>query len=264
MSLTSGNQISVPPEYWEVRKAATNMFRKVIQDPSLASMSMLKAAKRLGIRTAGKTIVFEDRTDQAALAEYFLHDYIVDGKPAIQKVNASALNLTPLETEVLEAARQSSATLFRTVESYPQQCQLRILDVLEQNASEITLTDVSLSQTFAHWAAKGLIFARCLKVRDLAITGMFSYVFELENGQRMMQALFQKLKNKTEEEWAELKFQFFFQMHRRYGLPSRYLESDFSPAPPAVVPSAEPSGPSTAGDTATPAPSGPDPQVANP
>lgn len=235
----------VPPQYLEIRNAGKSLFGKVAQASCSTEWSMLKAAKRLGIRSAGKTIIFADRAEQAALVDYSLHEYRFNGVTMIQSFEASALQLTPTEHAYLQAAKESYTSLFQIVESQPAQCQIRLRDLLLPDFPETILTDVGLSQSFSHWTAKDLIFIRIIRLNDMAFTSGFLFVFQPNDGLRILQAFQQKMKRVSDDDWSEQQFLFFFQMQRRYGTPAGFLD-DTSPGElksPPEVENTEPSAP---------------------
>jgi hypothetical protein len=133
-------------------------------------------------------------------------------------VDPVAAGLTPLETEVLEAARQSRSSFYEVKAFVPEEQQIRLQDLLDTQASQVLLTDVGLSQSLAVNGLRFALFCRPATVRGITMTNGTSFAFHTANVPGLLQAYRQKTKKVPPQDLSEHRFIYFFQKHRQIGI----------------------------------------------
>ena len=90
------------------------------------------------------------------MVDYDIHEYRVNGRPLLDTVDPEALHLTPQENEHLQASKESYTSLFQPVEAQPDQCQLRVRDMLLPDFPEIIsgFFDAKCAFNFINTASK--------------------------------------------------------------------------------------------------------------
>jgi hypothetical protein len=194
------------------------MYKKVLSAAKHFDFDPLRIAKQMGITVLGRTMVFGNEIEQDALANYHFNEYRMNGKTLAQSVDSATAGLTPLEAEVLEAARQSHSSFYQVSAFVPEEKQIRLRDLLDSQAPEVLLTDVGLSQSLAINGMRFALFCRPARVRGIAMTNGTSFAFHLENAPGLLQAYRQKTRKVLSEHLSEHRFIFFFQKHRQIGI----------------------------------------------
>ncbi|HWI57696.1 MAG TPA: hypothetical protein VNZ22_10755 [Bacillota bacterium] len=210
--------------YEELRVAGKAMHAKVLAATQHLDFNPVRIAKRMTIPVVGRTILFDDESVQNAFLDFWFHEYRVNGKSLAQSVDPVAAGLTPLEAEVLEAARQAQTSLFKMEGVLPQEHQVRLRDVLESTRPELLLTDLGLSASLHRHSVHLVLFCRPVAVRSVTMTSGFNFGFLPERLPGLLEAYRQKMKKVPPEELPLQRFIFFFQKHRQIGLRETYQD----------------------------------------
>ena len=212
------------PLYRELRKANAEMVNKLLDATRPLDFSPLRMAKRMTLRTSGRTLIFQTETEQYAFFDFWLHEYRVDGRSLVEHVDPAAANLSPLEVDLLQSHRDSRTSLFEILSVDPQRHQVRLRDVLEPNKSEVLITDIGWSESMRVGFGGPVVFVRPLTARGISMTGGFSFGFKPERAKGLLQAYGQRMKKVPPAEAAEQRFIFFFQKNREIGEEQTYAD----------------------------------------
>jgi hypothetical protein len=210
--------------YQEIRAAGKSMHSKALKATHHLDFDMLRIAKRMTLPLVGRTLVFDGEVAQNALLDFWFHEYRVNGKSLVESVDPVAAGLEPLETEVLEAYRQSRTSFFATEGVLPDSHQVRLRDLLEPDHPETLLTDMGLSASMQRMGTRLALFCRRVNVRGIAMTSGFSFGFEPELAPGILQAHRQLMKRVAPQDLSEARFIFFFQKHRQRGVEQAYQD----------------------------------------
>jgi hypothetical protein len=210
--------------YQTIRAAGKAMHPKALDATRHLDFNPIRIAKRMTLPVTGRTLVFDGEVAQNAFFDFWTHEYRVDGKTLIEHVDPAAAGLSPLETEVLQAARQARTSFFQIEEVAPAEPQLRLRDLLEPDRPDAWLTDLGMSDSMRRFRVKLALFCRLITVRDITMTSGFSFGFEPDRVPGMLQAYRQKTKKVPPEALPEARFIFFFGKFRQLGIEQSYQD----------------------------------------
>src|SRR6266446_6190960 len=180
--------------YQELRAAGKAMHGKALEATQRLDLNPLRMARRMTLPVVGRTLVFDSEVAQNGFFDFWFHEYRVNGKPLAESVDPVAAGLTPLETEVLEAHRQTRTSLFQTEAVLRREHQVLLRDLLEPHRQEVPLTDIGLSSSLVRMSAPLALFCRPVTVRGITMTSGFSFGFRPCRVPGLLQAYRQKMK----------------------------------------------------------------------
>jgi hypothetical protein len=194
------------------------MYKKVLPLSMHLDFHPLRVARKMGLSVLGRGIVCNNEIEEDALMNFQFSEYRVNGKTLAQTVDPAAAGLTPLESEIFEQVRQSTTSFYQVVGFEPESQQIRLRDLLDSQAPEVTLTDVGLSRSMAVNGVRFAMLTRTATVRGLTMTNGTSFTFHLKNAPGLLQAYRQKIRRVPPEQVSEFRFIYFFQKHRQIGI----------------------------------------------
>ena len=200
------------------------MHAKALEATRHLDFNALRMAKRMGLPTSGRTLIFTDEVAQNAFFDFWFHEYQANGKSLAESVDPVAAGLEPLEVEVLEAHRRSRTSFFQTEGVLPGEQQVRLRDLLDPDRPEVLLTDIGLSESMHRLRLRLALFCRLVVVRGITMTSGFSFGFEPERLPGILDAHRQKMKKVPPAGVSEARFVFFFQKHRQLGVDQEYRD----------------------------------------
>lgn len=200
------------------------MHSKALQATEHLDFDPLRIAKRMGLPIAGRTLVFDDESAQYAYFDFWLHEYRLNGKSLAESVDPVAAELTPLETEALEADRRARTSLFLTQGALPDEHQVRLRDLLEPGQPELLFTDLGLSSSILRIGKDLALFCRPVRVQGITMSSGFFFGFDAARVPGLLEAYRQKMKKVPPEELSEARFVFFFKKHREMGIAQAYAD----------------------------------------
>ena len=209
--------------YQEIRAAGKSMQPKALAATRHLDFNPVRIAKRMTLRTSGKTLIFDDETVQNAFFDFWFHEYRLTAKSLVESVDPVTAGLEPLETEVLEAHRQARTSFLQAEAVMPWEQQIRLRDLLAPDRTEVLLTDMGLSDSMERLAPLAL-FCRLVAVRGITMTSGFSFGFDPKRVPGILEAYRQKTKNVPPAELSETRFVFFFQKYRQLGVAQAYQD----------------------------------------
>lgn len=209
--------------YQEIRAAGKSMQPKALAATKHLAFDPLCIAKRMTLRTSGRTLIFDDETVQNAFFDFWFHEYRVNGKSLVESVDPVAARLESLEIDVLEAHRQARTSFLQAEAVMPWDQQIRLRDLLEPHRQEVLLTDIGLSDSMERLAPLAL-FCRLIVVRGITMTSGFSFGFNPERVPGILEAHRQKMKKVPPADLSEARFVFFFQKYRQLGVEQAYQD----------------------------------------
>ena len=210
--------------YQEIRAVGKELHKKLLDATQHLNFHPIRIAKRMTLPVLGRALVLGDESEQNAYFDFWMHEYRVDGKSLAESVDPTLEPFTPLEKEIIQAHRQSRTSLFEAVTVYRAERQVGLRDLLEPERGEIRLTDFGMSDTLNRVRARLVLFTRLVTVRQITMTGGFSFSFEPTRAPGMLQAYRQKMKKVPAAQLSEQRFIFFFQKHRQMGIEQRYQD----------------------------------------
>lgn len=199
------------------------MATKVLET-SPSGFEMLRAARTLGVPTPGGTLMLEGDTDIAALWDFSIGEFRVQGRTLVETCDPADAGLTAHEANYLEAFRRSRTSLFLAVRVVPDAHQIVLRDILEPTRPEVFLTDINLSGCFQRFGTQALFFLRALEVGGFCMSSGLMFAFDPVHHNRLVQSFQQKMKKVAQADWNERKFIFFFDKHRQFGLRQGYAD----------------------------------------
>lgn len=210
--------------YQEIRSVGKELHTKLLDRTQHLDFHPIRIAKRMTLPVVGRTLVFDDESEQNAYFDFWMHEYRVNGKSMAESVDLEPGPYTPLEIEILQAHRESRTSLFEAVTGYRAERQIGLRDLLEPERGEIRLTDFGLSDTLHRVRTRRVMFTRLVTVRQITMTSGFTFSFEPARAPGILQAYGQKMKKVPAEQLAEERFIFFFRKHRQFGVEQRYQD----------------------------------------
>jgi hypothetical protein len=204
--------------YKSLRTAGETWIAKIMRQAESLGFDVLGAAKKLALTFEGKTLVFEDETEQPALVDYYLFDYRPNGKSLVESCVFAPGELTPLESEIHRANLASGTSLYEVAEVHAQQPKFLLRDRLNP-ASDLWLIDLNLSATFRRFDRKVFMFTRVVTHGEIHCTSGYSFIFEEKVGH----ALAEEYRRATWSVPAPLRDRrrigWFLHRNRQHGLP---------------------------------------------
>lgn len=210
--------------YRDVRAAGQSMATKVIKAGESLQFDIFKAARALGLPTPGRVLVFDGEADMAALWDFYLAEFRVQGRTLVDRCDSASADLTPPEAAHLEAFRRGRTSLFLAVRVLPRECQVVLRDVLEPQQPEVFLTDINLSQSFQRIGGQALLFFRVLAVEGISMSSGMFLLFRPDYLDRLVQSFHQKMKKVVPADWSERKYVFFYEKYRQFGERQAYAD----------------------------------------
>jgi hypothetical protein len=130
--------------YRRYRAAGKELNHKIM------NASLEKEAVDYGVRKLGlgrrRQLIVDSEDDLSVLMEFAMYEHHRGGRNAVDRYREEIGGSSPMEQELLAAMVASSTSLFCVEEVSPKTCSLRLCDLID-GGSEITLMDVSFSQT---------------------------------------------------------------------------------------------------------------------
>jgi hypothetical protein len=210
--------------YQQIRLAGRSMHAKVMETARLEDFDAIRIARRMTLRTSGRTLIFDGEAAQNAFIDFWFAEYRVNGKSLVGGVDPVTAGLDPLETEVLEAYRQARTSFFMAEEVSRDREQVHLRDLLEPDQAEFWLTDQGFSASLYHNQACMALFCRVVTLRGLSMTSGFSFGFDPTLAPGIVQAYRQKTKRIAPPDLSEARFVFFYQKHRQAGVDQEYRD----------------------------------------
>lgn len=211
-------------EYTDIRKAGRELHAKVLVASHALDYDLMQVAKRLGVRRSGRTLIFEEETEQNAFMDFQLHEFPIQGRSLLAAINAQSLDLTPLEEEIRHAWLESRTSLFRAVRIHQGQHQIELEDCLDPTRPRTFLTDINLTNSAAQIGMLPLLFTRDIKVRGISMSSGFSLAFHPDDELPLLQGYRHKTKSVPPAELSERRFAYFFAKHRESGARQEFAD----------------------------------------
>ena len=220
--------------YRALRAAGKSWFAKIMRHPANKRFDIVKAAKKLMLSVQGRTIVFEDETDSAILADYYLFDYRPAGKSLAETCEFPPGELTPLEAEVHEAKLASHTSLFEVAALHDEGPKILLRDRLNKDTPELWLTDLALSESFRRNGARVLMFTRIVSLHGVHMTGGFAVTFDPKYELALVDGYRREMWSVPLPLQAHRRTIYFLRLGRKFGHPSAYADV-VPPAPRGSV-----------------------------
>jgi hypothetical protein len=203
--------------YPEIRAAAKAVHKKALGATDASAFDPLRIAKRLGVRTSGRTLIFDSEAIQNAFMDYWTHEYRVNGRTLVESVNPVALGLDALEMEVLLAYRAAQTSFWIPSGLGPREHQVRLQNLLEPHAEEVILTDQALSYSVGRFNTRLAMFLRLPTVRGVTMTSGSILGFNPARAPGLIQGYLHKTRKIAPADLPEARFIFLFRKYQECG-----------------------------------------------
>ncbi len=207
--------------YKRLRATGRELVPKILKATRDSGHDMLKAARKITLPVQGRTLIFDDETDQNALMDFFIHEFRAGGRRVVDCCDPEAMGLSPDERDLLEAHRHARASLFAVESVDGRNAQLRLRDLLEPQAPEVMLSDLSMS-SIPEAAGELLIYTRVLACQGIEMGAGSFFGFSARHRDRLLEAHAARMESVTPGERSERTFIFFYQRHRDFGEAQAY------------------------------------------
>jgi hypothetical protein len=199
---------SLIEEYRRYRKAATDLNTKIVK--TLVDSGVISEAAHALDLGRGRQLVLDRKDDLSVLMDFALYELRRQGKSLVERYQQDYGGSGAIEQELLAAMVEAQTGLFRVEKALPQQCQV-LLRNLGEDETSINLTDVGFSQTMIDGM---IIFFRPVALARFTMTSGIAFVFPPE--------MEQALKNRWHREWKGVRsarrYADLFKLSKRKGL----------------------------------------------
>lgn len=208
--------------YQSIRNASKTWFPKVMDHPIMHAFELIKAAKQVGLPVRDGGVVFEDaELEGAMLMDFFLFDYRPKRMSPAESCIFDDGELKPLEAEFHRAAIAGHLSLFEVVGLHEHLPRIRLQDLLHRDRADLWLTDINLSASF-HRLGPALIFTRVVTLRELNLTGGFSFVFDIRHKAPLIDGYQRAMWSVPRAKQGERRTPHFYAQHLLHGTPQTF------------------------------------------
>jgi hypothetical protein len=206
-------------KYEKYREVGKALNQKII-NRFVDRVIMLSSGKYLGLVGIGKrnTLIFDNESETAALMDFAINEYNIDGKNAAQLYKENEL-FDDIEAEILGAMAKSYTSLFKITDIKDDDNKLTLANLLDKNSDPVEIIDIGLSQTSIPGI---LIFLRVVPLKEFNITGGFGFAFMSALEEILLMEYKQRAKNVKSSSESLKRYVAFFKLNRRYGLASEF------------------------------------------
>jgi len=197
-------------DYKELRAAGKSMHEKAFKASVELGFDALKIARRLTLPVSGRTLIFDDETDQNAFCDFWFHEYQVGGRSLVEIVDPVKIGLTELESKALEAYRRSRTSLFQIEGVHASEHQVRMRDLLEPEQPEFFLTDYGLSQSVSSHNMRAALFLRLVTAGDVRMSSGVFFVFPIPMVAKLLATYREEMKFVSPTALSQKRYIFFF------------------------------------------------------
>lgn len=215
--LTKPNILSKYKKYREVGKALNH---KII-DRYVDRQTYLISGKYLGVVSLVKrdTIVFDSESESAALMDFAINEYQINGKKAVELYKETVLLETNIEGEILDGLLKSYTSLFKIADINKKENKLILIDLINKSIDPIQIIDIGFSQT----AIPGfLLFLRIVPFAEFNISGGIAFAFHNDLEEYLLKEYKHIAKRIKSSNESIKKYVAFFKLNRRYGIETEF------------------------------------------
>lgn len=207
--------------YRRLRMAGRQLISKLHEVARDPSFDLFKAGRKLTIPVRGRTFIFDSPGQMGVLMDFYFHEMRYANRRIVDVLAESNTELTPDEHDLLTAHRVSHCSFFTALSSDPDICQIRLQDLLEPKATEIPLTDISLSQTIT---CGDLLFMRIVNCQGVHMSGGIFFPFRAVHRLHLLNAYAERMRTVPDKERSLRAYVFFFRRCREIGIDHAYEE----------------------------------------
>lgn len=158
-------------------------------------------------------LVIETESEKDLLLDFAIYEKIDGDKNAVELYMSSELPKEEIEVELLEAMKNSTASLY-SIESIDEANNTLCLVDLLNGEEKVTITDIGFSQTAS---TNIILFTRIIKLNKFSITSGMSMIFS-KNRKEFLISKSGKMYNKVIHKNLGIKrFVTFFKLNRSNG-----------------------------------------------
>ncbi len=157
-------------EYRQVRRVGMRLSEEIPEIYGLDD-SLPQIARDLGI-SYGKRILLENENEINFLVDFYLHEFLSNGRTMLERYRDDRPNLAPVEIQYLDAAKASYTSLFKVTEVNPKENCVTAVDLLNSSDLPLSVINVNFSQTAQ---PNYVLFSRLLPYEKFnAFSGMYA------------------------------------------------------------------------------------------
>jgi len=167
-------------DYQRLREALKSLSSRLLnfeRTHSRGRDALLVAAKYLGYNVEGKNIYFPDSAGMDQLMDFFIYEPTATMRSVAQRYLDTQPDIPSDEYAVLEAAADSSTSLYQVIEAQPKKSRLLVRDLLHDR-DDFWIMDSAMSATAP---ADLLIFMRVFHVGDISFSSGATIPFPLSD-----------------------------------------------------------------------------------
>lgn len=163
----------------------------------------------------GKNIVLENDEEINFLIDFYLHEFLSNGRTMLERYRADHVNLEEMEVKYLDASKASYTSLFEVKNVNPTESSITVIDLLSSSDDPLSVININLSKTIKPGY---VIFSRLLPYDGFnAFSGMYAVFDEGSNRGLLKRYKVMKKRIKSDRDSVQ-KFVACFKINRVLGM----------------------------------------------
>ncbi len=203
--------------YQEYRKIGTALNQKLFKF-GMDNAALSAASRALGMKGAGRQLLFDHEGEISVLADYVVYEYRRDGQNTVTRYQAAIGGANPIECELLAAMAPATASLFH-IEGISRPARLIYLLDLIQEDRRLELTDIAFSQSLS---SGYVLFLRPIILSAFAMTSGFAFTFPEHLEADLLRRWRSLGRDHRGTALSAKRYATFFKLSRRQGVETRY------------------------------------------
>ncbi|ADL53186.1 hypothetical protein [Clostridium cellulovorans] len=180
--------------------------------------TVFAAAKALGMTYGKKKFSVDSKEEILYIFDYAINEVEIAGKKIIQLYKEQVGLENEKEVEFSKAIENSYTSLFRIVNTSENKGLIFMKDLFG-NGKNTRLTDIVMSQTTN---SDMLIFTRIFSFEGMNISSGMHCAFPAKHENQLLREYMEFLKQQSLEDTQKQRFIFFYNAHKKAGIPSVY------------------------------------------
>lgn len=214
--MTLSRQPEIIEHYKRLRATSRVLTHKVLDATRSLEFDMVKAAKKMTLPVAGRTLIFDGETESTALMDFYLHEFRKGGRRVLDCCDPVAMGLSGDERDLLEAHRLARTSLFEFVAADTKKAQVRLGNLLSPDQPDVMLSDIPMSRMGEN-AGRALLFLRVVACQGIEMSSGSLFCFLRLHRERLLGEYARRMETVAAGEGSERRFIFFFQRYREFG-----------------------------------------------
>ncbi len=205
--------------YQEYRKIGMALNQKLVKF-GMDNAALSAASRALGMKGAGRQLLFDHEGDISVLADYVVYEYRREGQNTVTRYQATVGGANPIERELLAAMATATTSLFR-IEGISRPARLIHLRDLVQEDRCLDLTDIAFSQSLS---SGYVLFLRPIILSALTMTSGFAFSFPESLEADLLRRWHSLERDHRGTALSSKRYAAFFKLSKRQGIETRYKD----------------------------------------